>query len=205
MAASRPAARTHAANLRKNRGFSLLEVLISIVILVVGLLGLAALQANAHVAELESYQRAQALVLLSDMVDRINANRRSAGCFAFTDATTGTPYAGTTAGGGHLGTANCGSGFETSEAKTIVDAAVSDWNSLLQGSAETKSGTSVGAMIGARGCVSFDSATSVYTIAVAWQGMTDTFAPVVTCARNLYGSEAKRRVVWTTLRVANLN
>lgn len=195
----RPVARLRAA------GFSLIEVLISIVILVVGLLGLAALQANAHVAELESYQRTQALVLLSDMVDRINANRRSAGCFAFTNATSGTPYVGTTAGGGHLGTADCASGADTSEAKAIVDAAVNDWNSILQGSAETKSGSSVGAMIGARGCVSFDSATSVYTVAVAWQGMNDTFTPVVNCAKNLYGSETKRRVVWTTLRVANLN
>jgi hypothetical protein len=35
--------------------------------------------------------------------------------------------------------------------------------------------------------------------------MTDTFTPVVNCANGLYGAETKRRVVWTTLRFANLN
>ena len=39
---------------------------------------------RAQQAEVESYQRAQALVLLQDMVDRINANRKTAGCYAFT-------------------------------------------------------------------------------------------------------------------------
>jgi len=93
----------------RSQGFNLLEVLVAIVIVMVGLLGLAGLQARAHVAELESYQRAQALVLLYDMMDRLNNNRYTASCFAFTtDTTAGTPYAGTSAGGGNLGTPSCG-------------------------------------------------------------------------------------------------
>ena len=60
------------------------------IILLVGLLGLAALMTNSQKAEAESYQRAQALLLLQDMVGRINANRAVAGCYAVTtDASTG--------------------------------------------------------------------------------------------------------------------
>src|SRR4051812_34767512 len=66
------------------KGFTMIEVLVSLFIVTLGLLGLAALQAKAQQAELESYQRAQALVLVQDMVDRINANRKTAGCYAFT-------------------------------------------------------------------------------------------------------------------------
>ena len=187
------------------RGFSMLEVLIAILITVVGLLGLAGLQAFTQRAEFESYQRAQALLLLNELVDRINANRRSAGCFAFTDAATGTPYIGDNTQAGHLGTANCGAGFENTLTKAVVDAAVNEMDARLRGSAETKGGNPVGAMIGARACVSFDAATSVYTVVVTWQGLTDSFLPVQNCANGLYGTATMRRAVWNTLRIANLS
>src|SRR4026209_1446790 len=51
-------------------GFSLVEILVTLVIVMIGLLGLAGVQMRAHQAEMESYQRAQALVLVADMVDR---------------------------------------------------------------------------------------------------------------------------------------
>src|SRR6185312_13754893 len=56
-------------------GFTMIEVLVTFVILVIGLLGLIGLQARGQQAELESYQRGQALVLLQDIIDRMNANR----------------------------------------------------------------------------------------------------------------------------------
>ena len=56
----------------------------SLVIAVLGLLGLVGMQAFAHQAELESYQRAQALILLNGIVEKIASNRASAGCYAFT-------------------------------------------------------------------------------------------------------------------------
>ena len=76
-------------------GFSLIEVLIAMLVTLVGLLGIAALQARAQQAEMESYQRAQALILLSDIVDRININRATTSCFAITtNTTTGVPFIG---------------------------------------------------------------------------------------------------------------
>ena len=86
------------------RGFSMLEVMISMFILATGLFGLIGVQLMAHKSELDSYQRAQALVLLTDIVDRININRKAATCYAITTtASSGTPYLGTT-GSNHYST-----------------------------------------------------------------------------------------------------
>ena len=49
---------------QSQRGTSLVEVLVTMVILAIGLLALAGLQARLHVLQIESYQRAQALILL---------------------------------------------------------------------------------------------------------------------------------------------
>jgi type IV pilus assembly protein PilV len=63
----------------RERGVGLIEVLISILVIAIGLLGLAALQGKAQKAELESYQRSQALILLQDMSNRLRANRGDKG------------------------------------------------------------------------------------------------------------------------------
>ncbi|THF65894.1 type IV pilus modification protein PilV [Pseudothauera nasutitermitis] len=56
-------------------GFSLLEVLIAVVVLSVGLLGMAALQINATKNNQSSYQRTQAVMLSYLMLDAMRANR----------------------------------------------------------------------------------------------------------------------------------
>ena len=198
-----------------DRGFSMLEVLVTILILLLGLLGLAGLQTRAHTAELESYQRAQALILASKMVDAIRGNRRTASCFAVTNPTAGTPFAGTT-GTGHIGTPACAA--STASENALANSSLTEWDQALQGAAETLSGASIGAMIGARGCVSYDATTELinpatggiisgtgqYTVAVAWQGLNDIVAPTVNCGNGLYGSELKRRVVTMSFRLGHL-
>ena len=64
--------------LTKSRGFSLLEILVAVLILAIGLLGMAGLQLVATRSVQESFQRSQAILLMQDMVDRINVNRKSA-------------------------------------------------------------------------------------------------------------------------------
>jgi type IV pilus assembly protein PilV len=182
-------------------GFTMMEVLVSLVIAVFGLLGLVGIQAFAHQAELESYQRAQALVLMNDMVERVNANRRSASCYAYTTGAGGTPYLGTDYGG----TPTCVGTALNTQTRNLAESDMKEWDLALKGAAEKSSGASVGAMVGARGCVSYDSATQVYTVIVAWPGMTETFSPVVSCGNGLYGTEPRRRAVWTTFRIANLS
>ncbi|MFY8325460.1 type IV pilus modification protein PilV [Pseudoalteromonas sp. ZZD1] len=59
-------------------GFTLVEVLIAFVILSFGLLGAVALQAKAKQASFDSMQRAAAVALGNDIIQRIRANDRLA-------------------------------------------------------------------------------------------------------------------------------
>ncbi len=99
----------------------MLEVLITLVILMVGLLGLVGLQARAQQFETESYQRTQALILLRDISDRINANRKNAVSY------TGGPY---------------GTGYSASctNPASVAEADVCAWHTALLGAAETAGG-----------------------------------------------------------------
>ena len=62
---------------RQASGFSLIEVLISLVILAVGLLGMTALQNEALKYNHAAFTESQALFLIADMTERIRANRES--------------------------------------------------------------------------------------------------------------------------------
>lgn len=58
----------------RQRGFSLLEVLVALLVLSIGLLGLAALQTMGLKFNTQSYQRTQAVLNAYDIIDRIRAN-----------------------------------------------------------------------------------------------------------------------------------
>jgi len=61
-----------------NQGFTLLEVLITLVIFSVGLLGLANLQGQSINSSYNAHLRTQATSLASSMIDRMRANRQQA-------------------------------------------------------------------------------------------------------------------------------
>lgn len=180
---------------RRQRGMSMIEVLVTIIILAFGLLGLAGLQLKVQNAEMESYQRAQALVLLNDMLERIGANRANAASYV-TSGTIGT---------GDAQPASCTS-LATGAVRDICE-----WSNTLKGSLETSGSSKIGAMIGARGCITQIQAVNaasgvctpgIYEISVAWQGLAGTVAPSKTCASGLYGSgDTLRRLVATQITV----
>jgi type IV pilus assembly protein PilV len=178
--------------IRREQGFSMLEVLLTVVIVLVGVLGLAGLIVRSQHAEMESYQRTQALVLLQDMVNRINANRANATSYQVNSVGTGA-------------TSPC------SSLDTIAQQDICNWHNSLLGAAKrlTASDADVGAVIGARGCVfELDGTNKIYLVSVAWQGIEDTAAPVDSPACGTatnYGTAGKRRVISTTLRIANLS
>jgi type IV pilus assembly protein PilV len=60
--------------MKTSAGFSLVEVLISIVILSIGLLGMAGLTAASMNGTNEAYYRSQATVLADDILDRMRGN-----------------------------------------------------------------------------------------------------------------------------------
>ncbi|MEG3757922.1 type IV pilus modification protein PilV [Pseudoalteromonas carrageenovora] len=59
---------------KTQKGFTLIEVLIAFIILSFGLLGAVALQAKAKQASFDSMQRAAAVALGNDIIQRIRAN-----------------------------------------------------------------------------------------------------------------------------------
>lgn len=176
------------------RGVTMIEVLVALLILTVGLLGVAGLQARMQTAEVEAFQRAQAVVLLQDMVDRINANRRNAASYA-----TGSVVLGTST------TLDCSA--------PGTDIALKDkcaWSDALTGAAETKGSSKLGAMNEARGCITVPVATMPreVVVAVVWQGIVPTVAAGgTTCGSGVaaYGSDDKlRRAMTARVKIACL-
>jgi len=178
---------------RKQGGTSMIEVLVAMIVLAVGLLGLVSLQAKLQVLQIESYQRAQALMLLNDMAARITLNRENAASYETANPVgVGMTCPGTSA--------------------TRQDADISEWCDLLQGAAEAQGATQLGAMVGARGCVQAIAANE-YLVTIAWQGLAPISAPpaAVSCGAGEYGAagtpcegDACRRVVTTVVRIASL-
>jgi type IV pilus assembly protein PilV len=173
------------------RGTSLIEVLMAIFVLTIGLLGLAGLQGKANTAELESYQRGQALILLQDMATRMENNTADAAAYA-TGATT------------PLGTGATDAGTCTSEGtRAAVDKC--EWSKALKGASETRATVKQGAMINGRGCIEEVIAGREYTVSVVWQGLAKTSAPATTdCGDGSYDSAETRRAITTTVRIPDL-
>lgn len=67
-------------------GFSLLEVLVSTVVVAVGVLGFLALQVSAINSNQNGYFRGQATVVADDIIARLRANRTYVGTLAASDA-----------------------------------------------------------------------------------------------------------------------
>ncbi|NIB40252.1 type IV pilus modification protein PilV [Pseudomaricurvus alkylphenolicus] len=62
---------------RGQAGFSMIEVLITLVILSVGLLGVSAMQLTSLKVNHGAYSRSQAVILANDIIDRMRANREA--------------------------------------------------------------------------------------------------------------------------------
>jgi type IV pilus assembly protein PilV len=166
------------------KGYILLEVLVTIVILVIGLLGIAGLQVRVTVAENEAYQRAQALVLAQDLVDRIYANRANAATYVMND----------------IGIAS----FDCTTVAASVQADICEWHTALTGAAEKSSGASIGTLLGGRGCVTAGGANE-YFVTVVWQGYVPTVAPSAACGSGAYGTDTLRRAISMRVLISDLN
>lgn len=182
-----PSRRRHARSVAQH-GVTLIEILVTIVILAFGLIGLVGMQTKVQASETESYQRAQAVLLVQDMANRISANRVNAAAYI-----TATPL-----GTGDSQPADCSA--LTGAAKDQCE-----WSHEIQGASEQQGTTNVGAMVAARGCIDqVGMNPPVYRVTVAWQSLTDLAAPALSCGQGTYPRETLRRAIASFVTVANL-
>ena len=182
----------------KGSGFTLIEVLVTLLIIAIGLLGLAGLQLASLQSQLEAYQRAQAVMLAEEMANRIRSNAPAA-------RATPNEYLEGTYG---LAPQACNPATQTTAQYDLCD-----WNNLLLG--QNVAG-GVGGISEARGCIDDVSLTegsgdgeTRMRITVAWQGTTATRAPVdddsYDCGEGEYGDdEAFRRLAVVDVALADL-
>lgn len=110
---------------RYKNGFSLFEVLIALVILAIGMLGIARLLIVAHKSNSSSYLQQQAVQSAYDIIDRIRANRATAltGNYSVSNlVSSGTPSQPSTPG------TNC----ETASCSSTQLASYDTWHWLSQ-------------------------------------------------------------------------
>ena len=134
-------------------GFTLIEVLVTLLIIAIGLLGLGALQVNTMNDQFEANQRAYATWLVDDMASRIRSNNADA------------------VAGAYFGTTNVTDCRAANNSTVVRDLCL--WNALLNGDhAKTAAGMSVGSALDAVGCIEAGGSIAngtVIRVTVAWQ------------------------------------
>ena len=194
--------------MQKRHGFTLIEVLVTLVILMFGMLGLAGLVMKGHHANFEAYQRNQALTIANDLAERLKANQITPSG-TFTNTSTAAAYV--------LGApllTPLGGPASTKYKALFVDHTTPDcravtctraqmveydlglWEAELLGGNEARAdGATVGGIISARGCVegplAAPSAPGTYRVSIAWQGNVPTAVPPSSaCGLGLYKDDS---------------
>jgi type IV pilus assembly protein PilV len=193
----------HRKNLRiahSHRGFTLIEVLVTFVILSIGLLGIVSLQALSKTSQHQGIQRTRAVAIADGLLEQIRINPAGLTTYAFGL----TPL-----GGGTIGTEPSPDCFAT--ACTPTEMATHDlwaWEQALDGTAVTvDGGTATAGLINPRACVTFTAAagktsTGLLQVLVQWSDLRETIDAVqsgddvgVACGGASAGGDKFRRKV----------
>lgn len=186
----------------RQSGFSLIEVIITMFIVAIGVLGLAGLQVRALNAEIESVSRGQAMLMVNELADRIESNLANI---------SGYNQSGVTFGTGHTNTCvSANPGSLTAQASccraitNIANRDLCEWDLALQGIGTSSGANKLGGLGQARGCVALTATANVYQVDIVWQGRDATGAVPsdVTCGSTAITT--RRRAVTRRVRDADL-
>lgn len=179
----------------RQRGFTLLEAMIALLIFGVGLLTVASLQAVAKRANYEAIQRTTASHLAFDMLERMRANANALDFYYGAGEVV--------LGGGARGAEPVPDCDNPADGCLSADLAIHDlweWETRLDGATEVSGGTNTGGLVSPTACIRGPAAggAGVHTIAIAWRGVTELTNPTAdTCgdASGLYGAANEFRRV----------
>jgi len=180
-------------------GFSLVEVLITVFVLSIGLLGIAGLQILSKQSTSEAIQRTTASFLTHDITERMRSN-----------PTALNSYVGKTVGNGTIQTEpspDCRTATCTDTQMAAHD--LWEWEQALDGAAETTVNAKTGGLFQPTGCIigPLVGGSALYTITIVWRGksaLTNGNAANTCGTTALYGSAMEfRRILFTNSFIAN--
>lgn len=178
----------------------MVETMVTVVVVAFGLLGVAGLVSRSFITEVEATQRTQAVMLLQDLITRIEANRANVAAYVTGDVGIN----------GYVPTTT--TLVVCNPAAPLADRDRCEWGRLLAGANETIDARNAGVLVGAIGCVhEIDAFNRIYAVSIAWQGMSPGAAPLVDnnfppsqCGRDLFGNENQRRLITMPVRLGTL-
>lgn len=148
---------------KRNRGSTLMEVLVSVFVLSIGVLGVGGLQVTAKRSNFEATQRATAAALAQDIIERMRSNPEELG--VYTDAGAGREIDGTT-----MTAVDCSADCPPT---TLAQYDLYELEQAAIGVAEQAGGNNVGGLTLPTACISGpDGGAGIYSVAIAWRGMT---------------------------------
>ncbi len=190
---------------RRGRGMSLIEVLVSLVILSLGVLAVAALQLVSKRNNADAGQRTIAAQLAYDVIERMRANSTQATLAAYL---TGDSPVGRNSRGNTEPTPNCSISTSPCTAAQIAPHDLWEWEQALDGASETVGTGKTGGLVFPTGCIERTTddggGDGIYTITITWRGsvtIPDANAGTAECGRagqpsnstELYGAQDEYR------------
>ncbi len=186
------------ARCHRQRGAALVEALVALLVIAFGVLGFIGLQARSAVGGVEGYQRAQALELLQDMVQRMSLNRvgTQSGYYqrgdVGVDPTCPVP----------LPAQPLPAGFDAT-AFDLANADLCAWHGLVRDAL----GRPGAALAGVRGCITATANAGEMQVALVWQGVQATGPTPLDCGKGdvtAFPDDNLRRGVSQVLRIGSL-
>jgi type IV pilus assembly protein PilV len=185
----------------KYQGMTLIEVLVTVVILAVGVLAVVGLQVSSKQANYEAIQRTTASHLAFDIAERMRANSGSLNSYLL----------GSDIGGGSLSVpGNTCSAAPGCSGTAMAAFDLYQFETLLDGATETRNGgaDNAGGLVSPQACITGPGGggSGIYTIAISWRGLRPLSDPTINACGSgsgLYGvADEYRRVLVFTVFIA---
>lgn len=190
---SAPANIRRRGGLPAQRGFSLIELLVTVVVFSVGLLAVAGLQAVSKQANFESMQRSTASQVAYGLLEDMRLN--GGGLDVYVN--------GPDFGDGTIGTEPLPDCSSLASACSPAERAIHDmwtWEEIIDGAAEVGAGRETGGIVQPTICITGPVAgeAGIYSVAIAWRGsvaLSDPQGSACGAASGKYGASNRYRRV----------